>query len=411
MQRHSFVLVGLLIVILMITPFAAAQEGPVQVGLRPDAPPYAVHGPYWVGVRDVVIGEGTERPLHASIWYPALNPDGLEEAITYAVAIKGNFGLPDDWRAMIAGQALLDAAPDMAAAPYPLVIYSHGFGVNSQTAAYLTEHLASYGFVVIAPDHIELYDPAEFGESAIERPMDVQQVIAFAEALAGPDGNMAGLIDTEQIGVAGHSYGGYTALAAAGGRLDTAAFTARCAEVPETSEMALFCSAVLPAWDELAALAGLDTLPEGQWPSWGDPRVRAVVSLAGSALIQADGLKEVTVPLLGMVGTLDTGGEGLASTLTVFNSASSTQKALVTFTNAEHMVFNWSCGDVPALVDIGFFGACSDAVWDMDRTHDLANHFTTAFLLNVLKGDAEAGAALAPDAVAFPGITYEAEGF
>jgi hypothetical protein len=47
----------------------------------------------------------------------------------------------------------------------------------------------------------------------------------------------------------------------------------------------------------------------------------------------------------------------------------------------------------------------------MDRAHDLINHFTTAFLLDVLKGDKDAHAALAPDAVSFPGITYQAEGF
>jgi hypothetical protein len=47
----------------------------------------------------------------------------------------------------------------------------------------------------------------------------------------------------------------------------------------------------------------------------------------------------------------------------------------------------------------------------MDRAHDLINHFTTAFLLDTLKGDAAAHAALAPDAVAFPGIEYQAEGY
>jgi hypothetical protein len=46
----------------------------------------------------------------------------------------------------------------------------------------------------------------------------------------------------------------------------------------------------------------------------------------------------------------------------------------------------------------------------MDRAHDLINHFTTAFLLAELYQDADA-AALAPDAVHFPSVTYEAQGF
>lgn len=392
-------------------PITRAQEGPLQVGLRPDAPPYAVHGPYWVGTQEVVIGEGTERPLNATIWYPALNPAGLEETITYPVVIKVNLGMPPEWRALIAGHALQNAAPDPAAAPYPLIVYSHGFGVNPQTFAYMTEHLASYGFVVIAPDHIEMYDFAELAESAIERPMDMQQAIAYAEVLSGPGGDMVGMIDMERIGVAGHSLGAYSALAAANGRFDTAAFNARCAVAPAESEFALFCASIQPSWEAMAAQAGLDALPEGLWPSWGDPRVKVAVSLSGSPLIQAEGLQAIGVPLLAMVGTLDTAGEGLVATQQIFEGAGSAQKALVTFENASHYIFNWNCKNVPALIELGFYGVCSDSVWDMDRTYDLANHFVTAFLLDVLKGDAEAAAALAPEAVAFPGITYEAQGF
>ncbi len=57
------------------------------------------------------------------------------------------------------------------------------------------------------------------------------------------------------------------------------------------------------------------------------------------------------------------------------------------------------------------FFCCADPVWDVDRAHDLIDHFVTAFLLATLKGDAEAAAALAPDAVSFPGIAYETTGF
>ena len=51
-------------------------------GMRPDAPPYAVHGPFAVGYKSVVIGAGTKHPLEGSLWYPALNPTGSKEEIT-----------------------------------------------------------------------------------------------------------------------------------------------------------------------------------------------------------------------------------------------------------------------------------------------------------------------------------------
>ncbi len=40
-----------------------------------------------------------------------------------------------------------------AAGDFPLVIYSHGNGGLRYVSAFLTEHLASHGFVVMAPDH------------------------------------------------------------------------------------------------------------------------------------------------------------------------------------------------------------------------------------------------------------------
>ena len=148
-RRLLFVLLIAVLVLptLAIVPFAGAQEGPPQVGLRPDAPPYALHGPYWVGTRELVIEPESERPLPLTVWYPASNPDGVAEEITYAydnfVSIEG-FTQP--------GHAIADAAPDTANAPYPLVIVSHGLVNYRYNLAYLGEHLASQGFLVMAVD-------------------------------------------------------------------------------------------------------------------------------------------------------------------------------------------------------------------------------------------------------------------
>jgi hypothetical protein len=50
-------------------------------------------------------------------------------------------------------------------------------------------------------------------------------------------------------------------------------------------------------------------------------------------------------------------------------------------------------------------------VWDLDRAANLTDHLVTAFLLAELYRDTDAAAAFSPDAVSFPGITYEAQGF
>lgn len=75
------------------------------------------------------------------------------------------------------------------------------------------------------------------------------------------------------------------------------------------------------------------------------------------------------------------------------------------------MIFGNSCEAMPWLVDAEMGWMCLDPVWDQKRANDLVNHFSTAFLLATLKSDAHAAAALAPDAVQFPDITYQAQGF
>lgn len=413
-KMFTTLLVAALVVLALASATSVtAQEGPPQVGIRPVAPPYALHGPYWVGVRDFVIGEGTERPLEVSVWYPALNPDGLEEAVDYQILFKlrADPTIPG----VIAGHALRDAAPDMTAAPYPLVVFSHGYTTNRQTYAYLTEHLASYGFVVIAVDYIELYDD-DFTDNAngiVQRPLDTQATIAYAETLGESGGALAGLIDMEQFGVAGHSYGGYTALAIGGARLDWQGFVAFCAEYSGDEFVDWTCSMTLPHEADVLAQAGYDTAPEGLWDSWADPGVKAIVSASGDSYLFGEaGLGMVDVPVLALVGSQDTMTLPEWGAYQTYEHVSSVQKALVTFAMADHMIFQWACKDVPALVEIGFFGSCADPIWDLDRTHDLTNHFVTAFLLATLKGDADAAAALNPAAVPpFRGITYEAQGF
>ncbi len=397
---------------------AHAQEGPPQVGLRPDAPPYALHGPYWVGARDFRIEEGREVPLKVHAWYPALNPTGALEEITYKAILKDDL-LPDVGPVVdMYGHALQDADVDLAAAPYPLVVFSHGFGTPAHDYAHLVEHYASYGFIVLAPEHQERFD-FEFTyliPATIARPQDIAQVLDLAEELTAGGGAMDGMIDTEHVAVVGHSFGGYTTLAAAGARYDMEAFTNRCsAGIAQGDPVAEWICDPLgletgPA--ALAAEAGLDPIPTGLWPSYGDARVDAIVPMAGDAYMYGQaGLAEITIPVMAMGGTLDSSTPYEWATHPTYQDVSSARKALVAFENAEHLIFATTVEDAPFLQGTMWETYYMDAVWDKARAHDLIHHLSTAFLLATLKDDAEAAAALAPDAVAFPGITYEAQGF
>lgn len=412
----SLASLAFILLVLAVAVPVAAQDVPVpaQVGEREDAPPYALHGPYWVGYREFLIPKDPDNPIKAHLWYPALNPFGLSETFAYHVDLKiAAITEPLDLHTQ--GHALHNAAVNLADAPYPLIVFSHGFAVWSAFYAPVVEQWASHGFTVIGIEHHELFDDtySAIPESAIKRPRDVTTALDFAEHLTGTGGEFEGWFDMDRIAVAGHSFGGYTSLAIAGARFDFAAMNMRCAAVPEDDVFAQgLCKPMVGNEAAMARLAGFDPVPEGLWPSFGDPRVDVIVSMAGdSFMFDQAGLAEITIPMMVLGGTADTGTLYDWGTGPSFEYASSAEKVRVTFLGGEHMISGASCEDSPDVVAIFGPWVCMDPVWDKARVHDLINHYTVAFLLAELKGDADARAALAPDAASFPGVEYSTVGF
>lgn len=126
-----------------------------------------------------------------------------------------------------------------------------------------------------------------------------------------------------------------------------------------------------------------------------------------SYLFDKAGLAKITIPMLAMGGTADTGTPYEWGVKPAYDYVSSKRKTLVTFVGAEHTMFTTPCQNKPWMKEHPAYTIfCLDPVWDRARAMDLARHFSTAFLLAELKGDADAAKALAPDQVAFSGIEY-----
>jgi len=383
-----------------------------HTGSHSDVPSYAPRGPHPIGIRDLVI-DG-ETLLEITVWYPALRGENLEETISNPYEIKMGDPFGTVAIASFVGLAMHDAPYDLSTGSYPLVILSPGFSIGASAYAWLAEHLASYGFVVIAPEHHEFLDPGnELWQATIRRPQDILIVLAFVDEQVGSGGAFAGLINPDLVAVIGHSYGGYTSLAAGGGQLETESFKANCETAYETNgPIVWLCDQLLPHMADMARLAGLDSVPDGLWPAWADPHVDAIVPMAGDAFFLGQaGLAEISVPVMAIGGTQDDDSPFMWGTHPSYEYASSSTKVKIALNGAEHMIFTGPCEKVPWFLKFFSNEFCSDTGWDRIYAHDLINHFTMAFLLAELKQDKDAAAALVPEAVEFPGVTYEAQGY
>lgn len=167
------------------------------------------------------------------VWYPAEAGAGNgATASTFDIASllspELQAQIPADFRVGYPVAAEEGAAPATEDGPYPIVLFSHGFAGFPEQSVDLTTSLASWGFVVAAPDHVErslsgLLGTAAQGVTPSTDPevlaATLDLVVASAEA---DDTVLTGLVDPEQVAVVGHSAGASAAyaLAAADPRID-----------------------------------------------------------------------------------------------------------------------------------------------------------------------------------------------
>ncbi|MFH7243350.1 MAG: alpha/beta hydrolase [Spirulina sp.] len=122
--------------------------------------------------------------------------------------------------------------------PIPVLVLSHGLGDRPQSFLDIATHAASHGFVVALPEHIgsnyaqqqamlsglvrESFSPQEF----LDRPLDIRFLLDELSRRNASD--FGGRLALDRVVVAGHSFGGYTALALAGATIDFERLAQRC---------------------------------------------------------------------------------------------------------------------------------------------------------------------------------------
>jgi dienelactone hydrolase len=177
---------------------------------------YTTAGPYPVGVTTAALANG----IHVEIWYPAVA--GSVGTETYDVrdftapAIKAI--LTADIPATYSYPAARDAA--VADGMFPVVLNSHGYSGIRVGSSFLTSHLASWGMIVVSPDHPsrDLYHAVgQITPEVVTVPVDdllgsLDLITAKGATTGDP---FQGHVDTDHVGALGHSAGGGTVLQAA----------------------------------------------------------------------------------------------------------------------------------------------------------------------------------------------------
>lgn len=166
----------------------------------------------------------------------------------------------------------------------PVVVYSHGFAGTRLQSRFLCSHLASHGYLVAAPDHagntfmdLNLF---KAHDSARHRPHDLRVVLDKLETESRePESPLFGRLDCRRAAAVGHSFGGYTALAAVGAWLDLRAKKAKGDLKPSDPD----------------------------YMEFDDPRFVAAVAHASvmSPFLTADSLRPVVKPVLILGGSRD----------------------------------------------------------------------------------------------------------
>jgi predicted dienelactone hydrolase len=180
-----------------------------------------VRGTFPVGVRTIDVLDATrQRRFQIEIWYPASDSHAGQDLAT---------GTQDVFKSPPTGtvraqSAVRDAAPRDG--NWPLVIFSHPSGGHRRGATFLCTHLGSHGYVVAALDHSEVVAP-ELARKPDET--DEQKKARWKALIANRVPDVRFLLDQllnrttwesgcapdpSRIGIVGHSFGGWTALAA-----------------------------------------------------------------------------------------------------------------------------------------------------------------------------------------------------
>src|SRR5262249_43922877 len=162
---------------------------------------YQLRGRYAVGTTQMTLVDAT-RPTMANGTYPGASDRTLLTIIWYPADADGT-----------------DVPVAAAGKPFPLVVFNHALGSPPNQSVEYTSHLASHGYVVIAPAYPLMTLLAPGGSIVADPPAQAGDASFLIDTSLGfsadQTNRFGGAIDGERIAATGHSGGGILTLVAA----------------------------------------------------------------------------------------------------------------------------------------------------------------------------------------------------
>lgn len=221
----------------------------------------------------------------------------------------------------------------------PVIVFSHGLASRPEDFDNGAKQLASYGYLVALPQHIgsdseqaanliagyarQVFELNEF----IDRPLDISFVLDYLEKQN--ESVYQGRLNLKEVGVAGHSFGGYTALAVAGATIDFDYLAKECdLTVPRlNTSLLLQCRAL--------------DLPRKEY-NFRDERVTAVIAAnpVNYSIFGPRGLGKISIPIFMLAGTDDPAAPAIFEQFSSFPWFNSQDKYLGLVEGQAHVDFS-----------------------------------------------------------------------
>ncbi|MDP8169789.1 hypothetical protein QJU96_00585 [Pasteurella skyensis] len=179
----------------------------------------------------------------------------------------------------------LSVGANIADGKFPLIIVSHGSGESHLGHKSIAFELVKNGYIVGMPLHPNNNFRNNSAEGTIQnwknRPLHIKATINSILS----NNKILNHINVDKIGIVGHSAGGYTALAAAGGKADTSHIINLCINNPKINEP--FCGLVKE-----------NKLPSESILNIGDKRIKALVLMAPVGILfkSENALSNINIP-------------------------------------------------------------------------------------------------------------------